>query len=194
MLRRIIDKIREIQSENGDTITMVAIEGGGGSGKSTLASQIVFELQGVQIVHMDDFYKLSEFRKIKDLSVAPAGYEYDIDRLISEVIKPLLSNKTAKYQINDWGSTCLTDSREVSPTGILLIEGCYSMINQLRDFYQLKIFVCCDQSVRLKRGLERDGDSALQFWINWMAGEDKYFKEQRPKEASDFIFNGEGVI
>lgn len=194
MLKKIIDRIDEIQVKSSGTISIIAIEGGGGSGKSTLAACIASELKGVQIVHMDDFYKLREFRKIKDLSEAPSGYEYDIDRLISEVILPLCDGKTARFQINGWGREGLTDFKEVTPSGVLLIEGCYSMLDRLRGFYQLQIFVDCGRSLRLKRGLERDGDAALQFWTNWMAGEDQYFAEQQPKGAADFVYSGESSV
>lgn len=72
--------------------------------------------------------------------------------------------------------------------------GCYSTINQLRNFYQLNIFVDCDKTIRLKRGLERDGELALQFWINWMDGEAKYFAEQCTKDKADFIITGDSEV
>ncbi len=190
MIENIIKKIRDIQIKNKSSIIIIGIDGGGGSGKTTLATKIASTIQNAQIVHMDDFYKKKEHREIASLSNAPSGYEYDIDRLIKQIILPILFNKTAYYQKYDWDKDCLGDCEEIKTPSILLIEGCYATINQLRHYYQLNIFVDCDKNLRLKRGLERDGESALHFWINWMAGEDKYFVEQKIKERADFVLNG----
>lgn len=123
MFNNIINKIREIQFLKNNSIVMIGIDGGGGSGKTTLATKIASVLLGTQIVHMDDFYKLKKVRKITKLANAPSGYEYDIDRLISQVIMPILSNKTARYQKYDWDNDCLNGYEEVTPTGILVIDG-----------------------------------------------------------------------
>jgi len=192
MFDTLINKIKDIQSTQGNSIVMIGIDGGGGSGKTTLAAKIESKLSDTQIIHMDDFFKLKKSRKMAKLADAPSGYEYDIDRLISQVIMPILSNKTAKYQKYDWGNDELSGCEEVVPTGVLIIEGCYSIINRLRDFYQLNIFVDCNRATRLERGLARDGESALQFWINWMEGEDKYFAEQDVKNNADFVFISDG--
>lgn len=194
MLEKIIERIQDIQSSQENTIIFVGIDGGGGSGKSTLTDKIATALKDVQIIHMDDFYKLETDRKMKELAKAPVGYEFDIERLISQVIIPLASNNIAEYQIYDWLNDRLSSWRKVYPIGIIIIEGCYSIIDTLSPFYHVKIFVDCDRAVRLKRGLGRDGESALPFWINWMDGEDKYFAEQCIKENADFIYVSDSTV
>lgn len=186
MLESVINRIKEIYSNN--NMALVGIDGGGGSGKSTLANNIALYLNNTQIIHMDDFYRPLVFRDIPNLSEAPVGYEFDIDRLVSQVIEPYLLKENAKYQKYDWQNDCLLEWEDIFLTGIIIIEGCYSNITQLNHFYDIKIFVDCDRNIRLKRGLERDGKAALPLWINWMNGEDKYFMEQNPKAKADFIF------
>ncbi len=193
MFENIINTIKALKLQNPNSSIIIAIDGGGGSGKTTLASMISAEFTGSSIVHMDDFYKLKKSRDISDLSKAPCGYEYDIDRLIANVINPLLSNKKSIYQIYNWNTDSLDNKVEIEPNNILIIEGCYSLIIQLREYYNLKIFVETDRDVRLKRGLIRDGEAALEFWNNWMQGEDKYFNDQHVKDIADFVFNGNGV-
>lgn len=194
MLENILTIIKEIQSKQKNSFVAVGIDGGGASGKSALATQIAHPLPETQIIHMDDFYKPSKYRKITKLENAPLGYEYDIDRLIEQVITPLLSKKTAFFQKYDWENDRLDNPSQVTPSGVILIEGCYSTIDYLNTFYHLKIFVDCKRAVRLERGLERDGEAALPNWLNWMDGEDKYFAEQHTKENADIVFIGETAL
>lgn len=79
----------------------------------------------------------------------------------------------------------------VQPNGLIIIEGVYSLSDRVYSKYDVKIFVECNRRLRLKRGLERDGENAHGFWEQWMIGEDKYVEEQKPQERADFIISGE---
>ncbi len=190
MHKTIINRIKGIQLEKANSLIIIGIDGGGGSGKTTLADKIALEFTNTTIVHMDDLYKQKKYRVISNLAQAPAGYEYDIERIISDIIMPLRHNQEARYQKYDWNRDCLDKFERIKPNGIVIIEGCYSTIKQLRNFYDFTIFIDTKRETRLKRGLERDGELALSFWNNWMKGEDKYFAEQNVKKCSDFVFDG----
>ncbi len=191
LLDVLCNMVKKIHEKNESAVTIIGIDGGGGSGKTTLASKIAAQFTNISIVHMDDFYKEKKYRTVDELCKAPSGYDYDIERLIAMVINPLRLNNVAIFQQYNWGENRLDKTQEIMPGGIIIIEGCYSLINQLRDFYDLTIFVDTNRDTRLKRGLERDGLSALPFWRNWMAGEDKYFKEQLVKDTADIVFIGD---
>lgn len=167
---------------------LIGIDGGGGAGKSTLAKEIASALPKVQVIHMDDFYKPRDMRTVKKLSEAPAGYEYDLQRLISQVLLPVSQGKTPAYQVYHWPTDRLIPGDTVTPQGILVVEGCYATIEQLRPYYHMTIFVTCPDSKRLARGLERDGQEAESSWKNWMEGEALYFQNQHPMERADFIY------
>ena len=161
------------------------------SGKSTLAHRLAGCFEQSAIIHMDDFYKLPPQRQADDPNGQMPGGDYDIPRLKAEVILPLLASKPGHYYRNDWQSDELIDDGEIMPHGVIIVEGCYSLIQELRSLMHIKIFVKCIMETRLRRGLERDGEGALSFWQNWMAAEDRYITLQSPETAADYIIDGE---
>lgn len=172
-------------------LVLIAIDGCGGAGKSTLAQFLAAHFSASTIVHMDDFYKLPAQRATAAQSTNKPGCDYDIERLVEQVILPLRQNKQAEYFRNDWQSDDLIYDGLIQPKGVIIIEGCYSLLAQLRKYYDISAFVCCDRKTRLARGLARDGAGALAFWENWMAAEDRYLAEQSPEAAADFVIDGE---
>ena len=189
MINKIINKINETLSVK--SFCLVAIDGCGGSGKSTLAEHIVSRYVGGQIIHMDDFYKPSNERLKLEIIKKEPGADYDIIRLKQGVIIPIISGMEARYQRYDWDMDKLVEWHTVEPNGLIIVEGVYSISDQLHNKYDIKIFVECNRELRLNRGLVRDGENALDFWEHWMIGEDKYLQEQKPRERSDFIISGE---
>lgn len=189
MINKIINKIKETISVK--SFCLVAIDGCGGSGKSTLAEQIVSRNVGGQIIHMDDFYKPSNERSQLEIREKESGADYDIMRLKQNIIIPIMNGLEARYQRYDWEVDKLAEWHTIEPNGLIIVEGVYSLSDQLHNLFDIKIFVECNRELRLKRGLERDGDNALDFWKNWMIGEDKYLQEQKPGDRSDFIISGE---
>ncbi len=189
MINKIINKIKETISVK--SFCLVAIDGCGGSGKSTLAEQIVSRNVGGQIIHMDNFYKPSNERSQLEIREKESGADYDIMRLKQNIIIPIMNGLEARYQRYDWEVDKLAEWHTIEPNGLIIVEGVYSLSDQLHNLFDIKIFVECNRELRLKRGLERDGDNALDFWKNWMIGEDKYLQEQKPGDRSDFIISGE---
>lgn len=162
---KILSKIKEISLVK--PFCAVAIDGCGGAGKSTLARHIALKYGETQIIHMDDFYKPSSKRASDGIYDKAAGADYDIERLNEQVINPIIAGNESRYQRYDWTA------------------------DELYSKYDVKIFVECNRELRLKRGLERDGESALDFWKQWMIKEDRYLQKQKPQNRVDFIISGE---
>jgi uridine kinase len=155
---------------------LIGIDGCGGAGKSILARTIKNNLPDVTIVQMDDFY-------FKD--------DFDWQRLKLRVLEPLSKNLAAEYQRYDWQAEILAEWHKIEAGGIVIIEGIYSMRKELADFYDYKIWVDCPREIRLKRGLERDGEAMRGKWEDdWMPAEDFYVENGLPRERADLIING----
>ncbi len=191
MINNIINKIKETISVK--SFCFIAIDGCGGSGKSTLAEHIVSRYVGGQIIHMDDFYKPSNERSQLEIWEKEAGEDYDIKRLKQDIIIPVINGMEARYQRYDWGLDKLAEWHTIEPNGLIIVEGVYAISDQLHNMFDIKIFVECNRDLRLKRGLMRDGENALESWEHWMIGEDKYLQEQKPRDRSDFIISGEEI-
>lgn len=170
---------------------LIGIDGCGGSGKSTLANQLKKECSDVTIVHMDDFYlPSSQLINIHPKEKA-IGADFDWGRMLKDVIEPISRNKEGCYQRYDWEKDDLAEWHTVPVGGIVVIEGVYSLHDELVDKYDYTIWVDCPRDTRLSRGLERDGEDARDTWENnWMISEDLYVKEHNPLGRADLVVNG----
>ncbi|MCA0983461.1 AAA family ATPase [Halobacillus yeomjeoni] len=174
---------------------LIGIDGCGGSGKSTFANKLKEKCPNVTVVHMDDFYLPSSQHLKTDRKQNPIGAEFDWERILNQVLEPISQDKEGYYQRYDWEADDLSEWHTVPVGGIVLIEGVYSLRNELANRYDLKIWVECPRETRLFRGIERDGEEAREMWENnWMVSEDMYVEEQKPNEKADFIVNGTECI
>ena len=160
---------------------LIGIDGAGGSGKSTLAGRLAETIATSTIVHIDDF---------ADWKEAPG---WNIDRFITQFVNPLANGMTANYQRYDWPSDSLAEWHEISPGGVVIVEGVTPLRPELREFWHVSIWVECPRNLRLKRGIERDGESMRSQWEDiWMPEEDVYMRQIHPWEHATFIFDGSG--
>lgn len=151
----------------------VAIDGPCASGKSTLAAAL-HDIYGCPLIHMDDFFLRPEQRT--EARLAQPGGNVDYERFSQEVLSPLLTGQDFSYRPwscrqGDFGEPILIPSAPLTVT-----EGSYSLRPDLRDAYQLRIWVQASAQIRRQRLLERGGPECLaRFEQLWMPLEDLYF-------------------
>lgn len=185
-MENIICKINELVLKNNRVF--IGIDGPGGSGKSTLAEKLHKEFPSSIIVHMDDFYKPSKDRvNVLD----EVGINFDWRRLQVEVLDRFKSNGIIQYKKYDWRTDNLSKNYFDAFGSMIIVEGVYSTRDELRGYYDYTIFVECPKDLRLRRGIERDGEEARGLWENqWMPEEDKYLFTQNPKGKVNIIIDG----
>ncbi|KPB06697.1 uridine kinase [Bacillus sp. CHD6a] len=170
---------------------IVGVDGCGGSGKSTLANKIKSKFPNVTIVHMDDFYLPSSQIIKLNSEKKPIGADFDWKRVLKQVLEPISQNIEGQYQRYDWETDKLAEWHTVPIGGVVLVEGVYSIREELANKYDFTIWVECPRETRLSRGLKRDGKEALEMWKNnWMISEDIYVKEHKPSQKAHLIYNG----
>lgn len=174
---------------------LVGLDGLGGSGKSSLASSLCEGLKalgiGTEMVHFDDFYLPSADRPPDVGDAKPVGGDFDWQRLRESVLAPLREGLRARYARYDWHRHALAETHEVTPGGVVLVEGVYCCRKELSGFYDLKIWVDCPRALRLERGIARDGESYRGQWEHdWMPAEDRYVAEHRPDQLADITVSG----
>ncbi|WP_298239042.1 uridine kinase [uncultured Algibacter sp.] len=140
---------------------VIGIAGGTGCGKTTVVNQILNELPDgeVGIISQDSYYKdtshLSYEERVNINFDHPRSIDFDL--LASHLEK--LKNKEPIHQPvysfvkhNRTGDTILTHPRKV-----MIVEGILILTNpELRDMFDIKIFVHADSDERLIRRLKRD--------------------------------------
>lgn len=189
MQREIADLV---QSFKKDKTFLIGVDGCGGSGKSSFARWLSQHVGGV-VIHMDDFFLPSSIRTKKIGYEKPIAGDYDIQRVKTQILAPLREDKSTRYQRYDWVDDALAEWHDVPAGGFVLIEGVYALLPDLRDFYDFKVWVETPYDIRLKRGVERDGEGMRSRWTDdWMPSEQRYIDTLKPQNAANLVLDGSG--
>lgn len=174
------ERIRGARPPGGIATAVIAIDGLGGAGKSTLAAQLAEELGNIAVVPTDDF----------------ASWDNPFDwwpRLIEQVLRPLAAGDAARYQRYDWDARRLSEWIELPHRPrMVILEGVTASRSEFDAYLAFRIWVEAPRELRLKRGLERDGEAMRDRWISWMCAEDEYVARQDPAARADVVVSGKG--
>ncbi|MFJ4185192.1 uridine kinase [Kitasatospora sp. NPDC089509] len=166
-------------------VALVGIDGPGASGKSTLATLLAERLDDAAVVHIDDFYRPSAERPADAGQIAG---NFDLSRLLDQVLRPAAAGTTIRYQRYDWDHDRLAEWAELAPGTPLIVEGVHALHPDLSEAYTYRIFCDAPRDVRLRRGLDRDGEEARPLWEDeWMPAEDRYLAAHAPQLRADVV-------
>ena len=140
---------------------VIGIAGGSGSGKTTVAQEILNRVGPSRIAFLqhDAYYK--------DLSGLPPTQRANVNfdhpnsldtELLIRHIESLKNGEQAEIPIYDFATHSRTEKTfSVSPRGVILVEGILIFAeHDLRNIFDVKIFVDTDGDLRFIRRLERD--------------------------------------
>lgn len=151
-----------------------SIDGRCGSGKTTLASAIAQKLDDALVVHLDDFF-LQPFQRTEERLETP-GENVDYERVIDEILVPLLEVGKASYQPFSCKTQKLGEAREIAKPAYLILEGSYAHNSALKPFADYTVFATCDPLTQLLRLADREGIEKLEsFSMRWIPLEESYF-------------------
>ena len=142
--------------------TIIGIAGGTASGKTTVASRLYEETKkygSVNVIRIDDYYKdqsnLSLEERRKTNFDHPSAYDKDLlVKHLNDLKKGISINKpTYDFTI----STRSDIVEKIEPCNVIIVEGIMAFaIPELRDMYDIKIFVDTPDDIRFIRRLSRD--------------------------------------
>ncbi|MFD1063498.1 uridine kinase [Winogradskyella litorisediminis] len=140
---------------------IIGIAGGTGCGKTTVVNKLIEELpEGeVVVISQDSYYQdtshLSYDERVKINFDHPRSIDFD---LLVKHLNLLKDGKTIEQPVysfvkhNRTGDTVLTKPRKV-----VIVEGILILTNpEIRELFDIKIFVHADSDERLIRRLKRD--------------------------------------
>ena len=140
---------------------IIGIAGGTGCGKTTVVNQILTELpEGeVGVISQDSYYKDTSHLSLDERVRINFDHPRSIDfELLESHLKDLRQGKDIQQPVysfikhNRTGDTILTHPRKV-----MIVEGILILTNpELREMFDIKIFVHADSDERLIRRLKRD--------------------------------------
>src|SRR3954452_20843011 len=172
---QLVDEIRATTTP----VRLVGIDGCGGAGKTTFAQRLTAAADNNwPVIHTDDFATHDE-----PLEWWP--------RMLAQVIDPVSRNQPATFHPYDWVRRRPSDQQTtVMPADVVLIEGVGATRKAWRDRLARRIWIDTDSDLRLRRGLDRDGDELADFWRDWRIAEDRYVADEQPQQHADLVIAG----
>lgn len=141
-------------------VIVIGIAGGTGSGKSTLVKKIKEEFNDRTTILSHDFYYKQHnditFEQRKKLNYDhPDSFDTD---LMIEHIRELASGREIQRPVDDFTiHNRVDDTVTVKPAKVIIVEGILIFENkELRDMFDIKLFIDTDADVRIIRRILRD--------------------------------------
>jgi len=142
-------------------VVVIGVAGGTGSGKTTVADAIVNRIGADRIAFLqhDSYYR--DLAAANRESLLHHNFDHP-DALESELlarhVRDLKAQRAIEVPIYDFTRHVRTGgTRRVEPRGVVLVEGILIFVEQeLRELFDIKIFVDTDADLRFIRRLERD--------------------------------------
>ena len=140
---------------------VIGIAGGTGSGKTTVVRKIIESLPPgeVAVLSQDSYYKDNShlpLEKRQEINFDhPQALEFD---LLIEHIKELKRGTSIQEPMYSY-LTCTRseETKTVQPKEVIILEGILVLTNKdLRDLFDIKVFVHADADDRLNRVIKRD--------------------------------------
>ncbi len=140
---------------------IIGIAGGTGSGKTTVVHNILKQLSSddVIVISQDNYYHDSSHLSFEERIQINFDHPRSIDfELLVEDLKKLRKGETIEQPVYSFLTHTRTDETLVTPPkNVVIVEGILVLTDaQLREMFDLKIYVHADSDERLIRRIKRD--------------------------------------
>lgn len=178
--RLVLDLATSSPPSLGGAGRLVCIDGPAGSGKTTLAAAVAAASEvPTRVVHLDDLY------------VGWAGLPGVPDQL-EQLLSRLHRDAVSSYQRYDWEAGAPAEDVSVEPVPLLVLEGVGAGTARISALTTVLVWVEAPADLRLRRGLDRDGDGLAEHWEAWAEAEEHHFERQGTRGRADVLVDGTG--
>ena len=140
---------------------VIGVAGGTGSGKTTVANEILQQVGAEHLAYIphDAYYRelglLTKEERAKVNFDHPDSLETE---LLVEHLRALKKGQSVEVPIYDFTTHTRTErTRRVEPAPVVLVEGILIFVEpELRELFDVKLYVDTDADVRFIRRLQRD--------------------------------------
>ncbi len=201
LLRRLVHLIESVDL---GYPTRVAIDGPDVAGKTTLADELAVGLReaGRPVIRasVDGFHRPRAQRYARGPD-SPLGYymdSFDYEALRSGLLEPLGPGGSREYR------TAVFDFRDDQPLdqspavaserAVLVFDGVFLLRPELRDAWDVRVFVSASFEETLRRARQRDeplfgsaDEVERRYRLRYIPGQELYFAEAHPDQAADAV-------
>lgn len=153
---------------------LVCVDGPAGSGKTTLATALADAVPGTRVVHCDEL--LQGWRGLPGLAAT-----------VHRLVAPLAAGEPGAWVRWDWYAGDWAETHTVDPGGLLVLEGVGSWSPTIAPLVGVLVWVEAESSLRLARGIERDGEQMRHHWEQWRLDEDVLFERLGTRRHADVV-------
>ena len=181
---------------------IVGVAGGTGSGKTTVVVEIMKGLESdkVVIIQHDSYYKDRSHLTVEERAAINYDHPDALDTpLLVDHLKRLLAGETIDVPIYDFAThTRKPECRQVKAFKAIVVEGILILADSnLRELFDIKIYVDTDADLRFIRRMERDiaerartRESVVQQYIDTVRPMHLEFVESSKRYADVIIPEG----
>lgn len=188
---------------------LIGITGESASGKSTICHEIKNVIEQldmpVAVLSTDNYFndisdlikKYGSFDNLTDNGYdvdAPSSFQMDLLRCDLETLADGNCIMAPKYVPNGTGVS-IPRAQEICSDKIVVVEGIATMYEQVRDIFDVKIYIETDNDIRRERFIKRamternqDEENTLKHWNYLISAGEKYVIPCR--EHADFVLEG----
>ena len=140
---------------------IIAIAGGSASGKTTVVNEI-YEALGkndIVIIKHDDYYKDQSHLSVEQRKLTNYDHPSSLENeLLIGQLNDLILGKSIKKPIYDFVLQTRSQEYElIEPKKVIILDGILVLEDEkIRELADIKIFVECDEDIRLIRRIKRD--------------------------------------
>ena len=162
-----------------------------GSGGKTTLGELLQNVYGCPVFHMDDFFLRPEQRT--EARFAQPGGNVDRERFLEEVLIPLREGRPVDYRRFDCATFTIAPPQRIKAGTLNIVEGAYSMHPDLAPYYDLSVFLPISAEKQRERILKRNAPAhAKQFFDRWIPFEQRYFDALDVRNRCDLILSADG--
>ena len=187
-------------------VLRVAIDGVDGAGKTHFADELGLRLasSGREVIRasVDGFHHPKEVRYQLGRS-SPEGFyrdSYDYKALGEVLLKPLSPGGSGRYRTAvhdvDTETSVSIPEKQTEPGAILLLDGIFLHRPELRDYWDVSVWLEVPFSVSYPRMAQRDDNSpdpdAPQNW-RYVEGQKLYLSESTPQRHATFVVDNSNL-
>jgi uridine kinase len=153
---------------------LVCLDGPAGSGKTTLAHALAALAPDAAVVHTDEL--LEGWAGLPGLAGS-----------VRALLEPLSRGAAGEWTRWDWHAGAWAETHQVRPAALLVLDGVGSWSPAIAGWVTTLVWLDATHDVRMRRGIERDGEHFAPYWDRWARDEAALFARDRTRDRADLV-------